>query len=287
MEPLLSILKKTTDYFRKHGVENPKLDAELLIAHVLKFNRMQLYLSYERPMEMQVLDELRPLMKRRANREPIQYIFGKESFVDFELKVDSRALIPRPETEELIELIVGAERTNKDLHILDLGTGTGAIACALARHYPAAKVMATDVATDTLALAKENVELLELGNQITLLQSDWFESIEHTFDIIVSNPPYLSDAELNEIEPEVAKHEPRRALSSGASGLECIEILLSNAAKFLNPEGVMYLEVGADQRSSIIRLADSTQGISCEFFQDLNQKDRFVKIIRIVSLENQ
>lgn len=283
MEPLLSILRKTTDYLQKHGVENPKLDAELLIAHVLKCNRMQLYLSYERPMQAQVLDELRPLMKRRANREPIQYIFGKESFVDFELKVDSRALIPRPETEELIELIVGVDSTSKDLHILDLGTGTGAIACALARHYPAAKVVATDVEPETLALAKENVQLLELSSRITLLQSDWFEHIEHTFDIIVSNPPYLSDAELNEIEPEVAKHEPRRALSSGVSGLECIEILLSNAAKFLNPEGVMYLEVGADQSFSIIRLAGSTPGISCEIIKDLNQKDRFVKIMRIVS----
>jgi release factor glutamine methyltransferase len=278
METLLSILKKTTEYFQKYGIENPKLDAELMVAHVLRYGRMQLYLDFERPMDTAVLDELRPLMKRRANREPLQYILGKESFLDFELKVDSRALIPRPETEELVEKILTEQPRHGKIRILDIGTGTGVIACSLARHYPDAEVVATDIAADTLALARENIEALELSGRITLILSDWFSKVEGKYDIIVSNPPYLSDAELLTVAPEVSGYEPSRALTSGPKGVECIEILINRAFDYLNPGGVMYIEVGAEQGDSIREIASLHNGMACTILRDLSGKERFVRI---------
>lgn len=280
MELLLSILKKTTDYFQKYGIENPKLDAELLIAHVLGCERMRLYLDFERPIDDGVLNELRPLLKRRANREPLQYIIGKEAFLDFELKVDSRALIPRPETEELVEKILTEQQRRGNIRILDLGTGSGAIACSLALHYPEAEVVATDVVPDTLDLARENIENLGLSDRITLIQSDWFDKVEGKYDIIVSNPPYLSDAELLSVEPEVSGYEPSRALASGPNGLECIEILIGETLDYLNADGVMYLETGAEQAKSIREIASFHSGMVCEIIRDLSMKDRFVKISR-------
>ena len=279
METLLTILQKTTGYFEKHGIESPKLDAEHLIAHVLGCNRMQLYLDFERPMTDEVLAEIRPLMKRRAGREPLQYILGKESFMDFELKVDRRALIPRPETEELIERILeDYKKRERPRRILDLGTGTGAIAVALARAFSEAEVIATDIAKDTLELAQENVVMLNLSDRVQLLQSDWFGSVKGKFDLIVSNPPYLRDEELKSVAPELSAHEPVRALVSGPRGVECIEILLRQASAYLNPGCAMYLETGAEQREAILDIASSLAECSCEILRDLSGKNRFTRL---------
>ena len=279
METLLSILKKTAGYFEKYGIENPRLDAELLIAHVLGCRRMQLYLDFEKPMNEAVLETLRPLMKRRAGREPLQYILGVESFMDFELKVDRRALIPRSETEELVETITREQPRQGRTRILDLGTGTGAIAIALARAYPEAQVVAADISPDTLELARENVANLGLSDRVQLVCSDWYSNIEGTFDLIVSNPPYLSEAELKEVAPEVAAHEPVGALVAGPRGVECIEILIQQAPQYLRPGGAMYLETGAEQSETIREIAATRPELTCEILKDLAGKDRFTRLI--------
>lgn len=282
METILSILQKTTDFFKKYGVESSRLDAEHLIAHLLDCKRMQLYLEFERPMPEELLQQLRPLLKRRAAREPLQYIVGSTGFMDFQLFTDSRALIPRPETEELIEIIQQDFSKSAPLTILDLGTGTGAIACALARLYPDARVVAVDVSEDALALCQKNVSALGLETQIRCFQSDWFEQVEGSFDLIVSNPPYLSDAELGEVEPELRKYEPDSALSSGSTGMECIEILLAESPKYMNPDGSLYLETGQGQEAAIIAHAGKL-GLpgNVECLKDLNQKHRFVRYRKV------
>ena len=279
METLLSILKKTTGYFEKFGIENPRLDAELLIAHVLHCKRMQLYLDFEKPMSEAVLDALRPLMKRRANREPLQYILGTESFMDFELKVDRRALIPRPETEELIEHITPREQQLQGaIRILDLGTGTGAIAIALARAYSQATVIAADISSDTLDLARENIVALGLSDRIQLIQSDWYTNVKGSFDLIVSNPPYLSEEELKTAAPEVSAHEPVGALVAGPKGMECIEVLIGQSPQYLKPGGAMYLETGAEQSNAIHGIVAALPALTCEILKDLSGKHRFVRL---------
>lgn len=281
METVISILNKTTDFFAKYGVESPRLDAELLLASVLGIQRMQLYLDYERPLTEDVLDQLRPLLKRRASREPIQYILGSTGFMDFELFTDSRALIPRPETEELIERIGEDLSASPPARVLDLGTGTGAIACALARVFAKCEVVATDVSVETLQLALKNIEHLGLSDRVRCVESDWFEAVDGRFDLIVSNPPYLSDEQLEAVAPELKKFEPGRALSSGKTGMECIEILLSRHSDYLAVGGSMYLETGCDQESAIMEYA-CTLGIEAqvECLSDLNRKQRFVRLKR-------
>lgn len=280
METVLSILDKTTTYFQKHGIENARLDAELLLSHVLECKRMQLYLDFERPLPESTLASLRPLLKKRANREPLQYLIGSTSFMDFTLKTDARALIPRPETEELVELILAHyDKRTKPERILDLGTGTGAIACALARSFPDAEIVATDLSETTLTLARENVEQLGLQGKVQCSLSDWFQSVAGDFDLIVSNPPYLADHELETLEPEVGKHEPHRALTSGPNGLEAIQVLLTEAPQFLRKNGVLFLETGCSQESAICSLAHEL-GLESrlECFKDLNHRHRFVRL---------
>jgi release factor glutamine methyltransferase len=228
MLTLLEIVKRTTDFLEKRGVENPRLNAELLIGHVLGLKRMQLYLQFERPLTEQELARIRPLVKRRSDREPLQYVMGTAEFCGLQLKVDRRALIPRPETELLVELVKEKRASAAPATIIDLGTGTGAIACALARHWPAAVVTAAERSADALALARDNVTALGFGDRVRLVESDWFQAIpaDARFDLIVSNPPYLSDSETDETKPEVKGHEPRAALSSGPRGTEALEIII-------------------------------------------------------------
>jgi release factor glutamine methyltransferase len=281
METILSILTKTTAFFSKYGIESPRLDAELLLAHVLGCNRLKLYTEFERPLTEETLANLRPLLKRRAAREPIQYILGNTDFMDFTLTTDRRALIPRPETEELVELIVETCRTRAKTpsNLLDLGTGTGAIACALARQFPASRVVATDCSADALSLARANVEALDLMERVTLSQSDWFAAVEGTYDLIVSNPPYLADAELKEVAPELLKFEPHGALSSGPTGMEAIAVLLKQAPSFLAPGGMLFLETGSGQREPILRLAAELGfGDRLQCLNDLNRRHRFVVV---------
>jgi release factor glutamine methyltransferase len=278
MESLLTILNKTTEYFRKQGLENPKLDAELLISHVLGIKRLQLYLDFERPMPEAVLQQLRPLLKRRANREPLQYLFGSESFLDFELIADARALIPRPETEELVELVKRSVKLKPDAHILDLGTGTGAIAIALARAYPDARVTATDLDPKTLTLAAENIQRLALSDRIRLVQSNWFAALEGRFDLVVSNPPYLSSEDMKEVAPELLHYEPRAALEAGPSGMECIEHILREFAPHAFTHTELFLEIGHNQSEAVNHYCQKLGQLTCDAHQDLCRKWRFVQV---------
>lgn len=277
MLTVLEIIKKTTDFFVAKGVENARLNAELLVGHGLGLKRMQLYLQFERVLKEAELEVIRPLVRRRAQREPLQYIVGETEFFGLKLKTDRRALIPRPETEYLLELVV-ARMVKPPDRILDLGTGSGAIALALAKHYAAAQVTAVDVSLEALGLASENMLFSGLMDRVTWIQSSWFGGLEPgaIFDLIVANPPYLSARETAETAPEVRDHEPSGALTSaGAEGLADLESIIRSAPAFLSPGGLLALETGISQHGALKEIAVIAGLGPTESLPDLTGRDRY------------
>jgi release factor glutamine methyltransferase len=277
MLTVLEIIKRTTEFFDKRGVESARLNAELLIGHALALKRMQLYLQFERPLAEAELEKIRPLVKRRGNREPLQYIIGETEFCGLKLKVDRRALIPRPETEYLVELITG-KLTAPPARIVDLGTGTGALALALAVKYPESVVTAVDKSPEALALARENAETLKLTERVTLLESNWFAGIPagERFALIVTNPPYLTDAEVKEAAPEVREHEPVAALVAGAEGCADLEHILGQARPFLMAGGMLACETGIAQHERLRAFAGAAGYSRTESLHDLTGRDRYL-----------
>jgi len=277
MITLLEVIKKTTDFFTAKGVENPRLNAELLIGHVLGLQRMQLYLQFERLVTEPELEKIRPLVKRRSQREPLQYILGETEFFHLKLKIDRRALIPRPETEHLCELIT-QRLPAPPVTILDLGTGCGAIALGLAAFYPEAAVTALDVSEAALDLARENAEALGLSGRTRLLCSDWFAALEPgvRFELIVANPPYLSEQETAAAMPEVRGHEPHVALSSGADGMTALTRIITEAPPFLPEAGLLALETGIAQHAVVLRERAAAGFARVESLRDLGDCDRYL-----------
>jgi len=274
---LLDIIKRSTDFLQKHGVESPRLNAELLIGHALGLKRMQLYIQFERPLTEPELEKIRPMLKRRSTREPLQYILGTAEFCGLTLKVDRRALIPRPETELLVETVI-QKLAAPPATILDLGTGTGAIALALAQKYAEAAVTGVDASADALALARENAATLALGERLRWLECDWFAAVpaSETFALIISNPPYLSDAETKETQPEVREFEPWKALSAGPQGEAALVHLLTAARERLAPGGLLALETGIAQHAQLTALARERGYAWVESKPDLTGRDRFI-----------
>ena len=274
---LLEIVKKTTDFLSAKGVENPRLNAELLIGHALSLPRMQLYLQFERPVTEPELEKIRPLVKRRSQREPLQYILGETEFFHLKLKTDRRALIPRPETEHLCELIT-QRLPAPPATILDLGTGSGAIALGLAAFYPNAAVTALDVSEAALDLARENAGALGLAGRLRLLRSDWFATLEpdDRFELIVANPPYLTEQETATAMPEVRGHEPLVALASGADGLAALTRIITEAPRFLVETGLLALETGLDQQAVLRERAAAAGFTRVESLRDLTDRERYL-----------
>lgn len=277
---VLDVVRKSADFLEKKGVESPRLNAEWLIAHVLGFGRMELYLQFDRPLIDDELELMRALVARRGKREPLQYIQGQTQFHDLMLKCDARALIPRPETEQLVELVkdTGPE-IDQDLRILDLGTGTGAIGLALAMHFPRAKVVASDASQEALDLAKENALLCGLQNRVEFRLSDWFETLngEGAFDLIVSNPPYLTQGELDGAQSEVKDFEPSSALVANDEGKSDLLAIIEGAYPLLEAAGTLWLETGIDQREALLASCREIGYSSCEGLDDWSGRPRFIR----------
>ncbi|PXA05491.1 peptide chain release factor N(5)-glutamine methyltransferase [Coraliomargarita sinensis] len=278
MLSIREIQEKTVGYFAGKGVPNPKLDADLLIAHVLKLKRLELYLDIDRPLTEAELNALRPLVKRRAEREPLQYILGFTEFYGMKLKTDARALIPRPETEELVEHV--SERLNNPpKRILDLGTGSGAIAIALATLYPEAEVWATDQSEAALELAQENANAFVSKGRIHFHQGSWWEPLPEKldFDLIVANPPYLTETEMGTAEPEVVAHEPAGALVSGEDGLDDLKRIIAGAKQRLAAGGMLALETGIAQHDALDKLVNEAD-LKGQGESDMSGRPRFYYI---------
>ena len=274
---VLEVIKRTTDFFAGKGIESPRLNAEQLVGHALGLQRMQLYLQFERALTPAELEAIRPLVRRRGQREPMQYIIGETDFFALKLKVDRRALIPRPETEHLLEIVTSRPGATPSA-ILDLGTGSGAIALGLARHFPEAAVTAVDLSEEALALARENAAASGLANRVTFVRSNWFAELppETRFDLIVANPPYLSAEEVAQTQPEVQGHEPAAALAAAEDGLADLRAILTGAPRYLAPGGWLALETGIAQHAQLSRLAADAGFARTESLVDLTGRDRFL-----------
>lgn len=277
MLTVLEIIKRTTEFFTVRGIESARLNAELLVGHALGLPRMQLYLQFERPLAEAELEKIRPLVKRRGQREPLAHILGETEFFHLKLKADRRALIPRPETEQLLDLLT-ARPEPPPAAVLDLGTGGGAIALGLAKFWPGAAVTAADVSEDALALARENAVALGLAERVRWLRSDWFAQLgaDERFNLIVANPPYLSAEETAETAPEVRGFEPALALTAGEGGLAALAAIVRGAPRHLAPGGLLALETGIHQHPALAALAAAAGFSRVESRRDLAGRDRFV-----------
>jgi release factor glutamine methyltransferase len=246
---LLEVLQSMTAYFTKHGVEHPRLNAEHLIAQVLKLSRLELYLEFETKLNEEELATLRELVKRRAQGEPLQHLLGTVEFCGHEFLTDKRAMVPRPETEELVEFLKSEIRNPKS-EILDVGTGSGVIALSLAVRFPDSKVYAIDVSDDALSLAKENAARLGLIERVQFQKGDLLENFSERFDLIVANLPYVSMQDRHLLAREVL-HDPEVALFGGERGDELVRRLIEQASSHLNPGGLLALEIGINQAEAL------------------------------------
>ena len=246
---VLEILQSTTAYFKKRDIENPRLNAEHLLAHVLDRKRIELYLEFERPLQEAELAPLRGLVKRRGQGEPLQHLLGTVEFCGHTFLCDKRALVPRPETEELVELLKSRIQDPKS-KILDVGTGSGAIALSLAAHFPEAEVHAVDVSDDALALAQENAARLGLDERVRFESSDLLPSGDEKFDVIVANLPYVARPDRPTLSREVL-HDPEIAVFGGDRGDELVRQLIEKAPNRLQARGMLALEVGLGQADAL------------------------------------
>lgn len=277
------VLLWTTAHFEKKGVEVPRLTAEILLAHVLKLSRVRLYVEIDRPLEPSELKAYRELISRRADGEPAQYLTGQKDFYNRAFAVDPRVLIPRPETELLVEAVL--QRLPKQTPeqapaaapstVLDLCTGSGCIAITLAAERPQAKVYATDLSPGALEVARGNADRNGVIERVTFLEGDLFAPVppELTFDLIVSNPPYVGTAEIATLSAEVQR-EPRLALDGGPDGLVVLRRLIAEAQAHLRPGGLLALEIGEDQGPAVKGLLEAAGYTQVRVERDWERRDR-------------
>jgi len=242
------ILTWTTQHFSDRGCDTPRLDAEILLAHVLSCPRIQLYVQYDRPLSDEERARLRELVKRRAAKEPVAYLVGKREFFGLEFRVTPDVLIPRPDTETLVMALLDHLRDSTAAEIVELGVGSGAISVAAAVQQSGLSIHAVDISPAALKIARENAERHEVASRITFYEGDLLAPLSHDLrvDAVISNPPYVQTAELDRLDLDVKDHEPRLALDGGADGLEFARRIASDASDFLKPGGLLLMELGPD-----------------------------------------
>ena len=260
-------------------MEPPRLQTELLLAHVLQMPRMKLYLNFDRALTTAETDRLRDLIKRRSLREPLQHIVGSTSFCGYEMKVNRHVLVPRPETELLAEggwNFLGERPAPATA--LDFGTGSGCVAIALAAKCPAAGIIALDISEEALAVARANAALNQVTDRVQFLAGDGFAALPAglTFDLIISNPPYIPTEEIPTLQPEVRDFDPRAALDGGTSGLIFYELLAREASKWLQPDGKIMMEFGDGQSEAIRNLFEDEKWVVEAVKDDYSQRARIL-----------
>ena len=276
---ILEVLRWTIGRFERQGVASARLDAELLAAHAFGRTRVELYTHFDQPLGDPELAVYRALVQRRLDGEPVAYILGRKEFWSLDLLVDARVLVPRPDTETLVEqaleMLQGIGTNGRALRVADIGTGSGALALALKKERPHDEVFAADVSPEALAVAGENAG--RLGLDIALVQGDLLEPLAHLgmFDLIVSNPPYISSPDIEGLSPEV-RREPRLALDGGEDGLALVRRLAKDAPKVLAPSGALVMEIGAGQATDVL------ENLRSEGYADIGTRRDLAGIERVV-----
>lgn len=252
------LLTWSDDYFQKHAIDSPRLTGELLLAHCLGIKRIDLYLQYDRPLNKDELASFKQLIQKRIQKQPLAYITGKKGFYEFDFTVTADVLIPRPDTETIVEQALktlSGMSGHPPKKILELGSGSGAIIISLADKFPDHHFFASDISPSALKVAQKNS--CRINNApICFFAADWFSSIKERpfFDLIVSNPPYIPSKEIDALQPEIRLFEPMLALDGGNDGLSCYRTILENACRFLKPGGTLLLEMGADQKKELLKI---------------------------------
>jgi release factor glutamine methyltransferase len=274
---VLELIQNTTAFFQRKGVESPRLSIEYLLAEALGKRRLDLYLDYDQRLPEQILEPLRDKVRRRSEGEPLQHLLGSWEFFGRRFKTDRRALIPRPETERLAELILNQipASTSPGTRLADIGTGSGVLAITLALERPGLEVVATDLSGDTLALARENALVHEVDGRITWLQTDLLSGVGTDFDFLVANLPYVPTAEIAKLSREV-QHDPPMALDGGEDGLDVIRRFVGQASSRLKPEGRIFLEIGISQAGGVVDILQKEKFSDISIEKDYQGVERFV-----------
>ncbi|WP_373500140.1 peptide chain release factor N(5)-glutamine methyltransferase [Desulfococcus sp.] len=289
---ILSILKWTTSYLNSHDIESPRASAEILLAHVLGLKRIDLYIRYDQPLIQDELSRLKTAIRRRMRREPVAYIVGEREFWSLSMIVTPDVLIPRPETECLVEAALKLLAPPKSadagagppLRVLELGTGSGAVALALAAELRTGLIAASDRSEKALGVAVQNARRHGLDRNLLFFSGDWFSCLRPgmtPFHMILSNPPYIPSAEIDRLQAEVSRYEPRGALDGGADGLGPIRTIIGQAPDYLRPGGHLLLEIGHDQSADIERIVELSGAYAeCAFIRDYGGHLRVASIRR-------
>lgn len=282
-ERVIDLITVAAEHLKSRGFEDARLEVERLLGGVLGLSRVELYLAFDQPVADGEIARFRELYRRRLAREPLQHLLGETEFREVTLKTDRRALIPRPETELLVEVAAGFLAHRENPLVADLGTGTGAIALSVAGEVPGARVVAVDISDDALVLADRNARELGLRDAVTFVAGDMLGGLagRGPFDAILSNPPYIRTGDIESLQPEVRDHEPRIALDGGPDGMDFLRTIIAGAAAFLAPGGMLLLECGAGQGGTLVRFAEDAGGYSgVEIVFDYAGKDRFLKAVK-------
>lgn len=279
---ILEILRWTSGFFESKHVTQPRASAEVLLAHALGMDRIALYLNYDKPLTPDERGRYRALVKKRAAGEPTQYLTGRQEFWSLPFKVNRDVLIPRPETEGLVEEALKRIREISAPRVLDLGTGCGAIIAAVAKEREEGTFVASDRSRAAVCLARENAVALGLGERICFVAADLFDSfkIGARFDLIVSNPPYVSLKEYEDLAVEIREYEPPKALLAGKEGLDVIETILRRAPEYLAADGWLVMEMGSPQKERVLEL---TQGTGK--YRNVSVQDDYARKPRVLSAQ--
>ncbi len=279
MLTVLESIKRSTDYLQKKGIESPRINAELLLANILNCKRLDLYLKFDQPLKEEEINLYREFIKRRGQFEPLQYITGSVEFFGLKFKVNRSVLIPRPETEILVEIIIDSAVKEENIDILDIGTGSGNIAISVAKNLPNSAIYAIDNSSEALLVAKENAKLNSVENRIDFINDSILNGMIYSirkYDVIVSNPPYIALEEFQNLQPELKVYEPRTALTDEGDGFSFFRIISSKTKNILKDKGKLFFEVGKDQYKQVENILLEND------FQNVTVKKDYLNIERVV-----
>lgn len=284
---IIKLIQWAANYFHSHHIDSPRATAEILLAHALNAKRIDLYLRYDQPLNVDERDRFKALIKRRVNREPVAYIVGCREFWSMDLEVTTDVLIPRPETECLVERALerlGRKTNSQPKCILELGTGSGAVILALASENPRHFYLGTDISIHAIQVARRNADRHGLNARVHFIVADWLTAFgmrSALFDLIISNPPYVRSVDLAGLQPEIQNYEPLAALDGAEDGLQSLRNIIESAYLYLKPAGVLLLEMGDDQKAQLLQIIGGCgQYEDIEFYKDYSGYDRIAAMTK-------